>query len=463
MAEHKYTQMHAKSRRDVSRDGVTYVQFRGVLRYPTPNPQYIEKPEGEDTRTATQKRKTIYKEVGKTLEAEKVTTSKGRGAQDKNERQTEANITAALEAWRDELEAKENKAEASKAEASDVTLCDYIEQYISGREAAGIIEPSTATDYRHTCERIKKRFTGVALKDVTADAVQRYETAELKRGVSATTVGKMHRLLKQVITYAVRHEVITKNVMLVVEPPKRPKKRPNGLDVAEAQRVTEILMNQPATAVSTAAFLALHASLRAGEACGLAWGDVDLENNVIHISRAVGLATGGAYVKPTKNDSSTRDVNIDADLARKLRQRRELMASELENDGILMSGEQFSKLYVCGTREGRFLNPQVLTRRWAAIAEEHSIIGTEGKRATFHTLRHAYATVGVASGVDIAVIASQMGHATISMTLNTYSSATASGKRQAAHTIGDAMHPREEEKETKKEATIHELKPAANE
>jgi integrase len=449
MAEHKYTQMQAKNRREVSRDGVTYIRFKGVLRYAVPNPQYIEKPEGEDTRTATQKRKTVFKEVSKRLEAAKNTRST---------KMTEENVSEALQKWRDELEAKENKAEASKAEAN-VTLCDYIEQYISGREAAGIIEPSTATDYRHTCERIKKRFTCVALKDVTADAVQRYETAELKRGVSATTVGKMHRLLKQVITYAVRHEVITKNVMLVVEPPKRPKKRPNGLDVAEAQRVTEILMNQPATAVSTAAFLALHASLRAGEACGLAWGDVDLENNVIHISRAVGLATGGAYVKPTKNDSSTRDVNIDADLAQKLRQRRELMASELENDGILMSGEQFSKLYVCGTREGKFLNPQILTRKWAAIAEEHSIVGTEGKRATFHTLRHAYATVGVASGVDIAVIASQMGHATTSMTLNTYSSATASGKRQAAHTIGDAMHPREEEKE----ATIHELKPAANE
>lgn len=444
MAEqHRYTQMQVKRRKEVTRkeggEDKTYIRFLGVLRYSEPNPEYLEKPEGTDARTSLQKRKTVWREVTKTLEAEKVT--KGRKSSQKKQEETEANIRAALEAWRDEVEAQDSRSESN---ADEVLLLEYMRTYVDDREAAGIIEKSTAADYRHTIVRLEKRFADTKLAELTADMVQRFQTDELKRGVSATTCGKVHRLLKQVLTYAVRHETIEKNVMLVVEPPKRPKKNPNGLDVTEAQRVTGILIDMQPTPVCVAAFLALHASLRAGEACGLTWADVDLSANTIRISRSVGLAAGGAYVKHTKNDSSTRTVDITADLAQKLTQRREYMREELKRNDIVMSSQQFGELYVCGTIDGRFLNPQILTRKWAAVAEAYNIIGTEGKRATFHTLRHGFATVGIASGVDVASIAAQMGHATVSQTLNTYTSATAEGKRRAAATIGEAMRPREE-------------------
>jgi integrase len=367
----------------------------------------------------------------------------------------------ALRQWVRELEAEQDRAireerqrdeerEAARAEAERiareaaerVNLIEYMREYIDVREAAQIIEASTASDYRHTCKRLEARFADTSLQELTSKDVQDYEAAELKRGVSATTVGKVHRLLKQVITYAVRHEVIEKNVMLVVEPPKRPKHKPNGLDVAEAQRVTGILLEQPPTAVSTAALLALHASLRAGEVCGLTWANVDLDNGIIRISQAIGLADGrGAYIKATKNDSSTRDVNITADLTEKLRKRRDAMRADLRHAGLVLSAEQFGKLYVCGTIDGRYPSPQVIARKWAVLAEAYNVMGTEGKRATFHTLRHGFATVGIASGIDVASIAAQMGHSTVSQTLNTYTSATADGKRRAASTMGEVMHP----------------------
>ena len=356
-------------------------------------------------------------------------------AEEKHDREALAAQIAAEEARRAEelrLEAEQNK----------VGLIDFINEYVDAREAAGIIESSTATDYKHTSKRLEKSFADVALQDLTSVQVQEYETAELRRGVSPTTVGKAHRLLKQVITYAVNHEIITRNVMLIVEPPKRPKKKPNGLDISEAQRVTGILLNQRPTTVSTAAMLALHAGLRAGEVCGLTWADVDTKNKIIHIRRAVGLADGkGAYIKSTKNNSSTRDVNITDDLAHKLTQRRKLMREEAKRAEVLMTEQQLGALFVCGDINGKYPSPQVIARRWTVLAEEHNVIGTEGKRASFHTLRHGFATVGIASGIDVASIAAQMGHSTVSQTLNTYTSSTAAGKAQAAITMGEVMHP----------------------
>jgi integrase len=203
-------------------------------------------------------------------------------------------------------------------------------------------------------------------------------------------------------------------------------------------------MEMQPTPICAAAFLALHASLRAGEVCAVQWRDVDLNNKTIRVNKAVGLGEGGAYLKTTKNDASNRDVDITADLAKKLEERCEAMQQELKNANVMLSSEQFGNLYVCGTIDGRYLNPQILTRKWGAVAEAFNIIGTEGKRASFHTLRHGYATVGIASGIDVASIAAQMGHSTTSQTLNTYTSATADGKRRAALTMNDVMHPNNE-------------------
>ena len=442
MAE-KYAQAQVKNRREVKRevDGkeITFIRFKAVLRYGVPNPDYKEKPEGKDNRTAKQKRKVIYKEISKSLEAQKV--EKGRKTEEEKAAMTEVNIMTALQEWRDEMESEANKPDKVQ---NDILLLEYMRQYVSDREAAGIIEKSTAADYRHTITRLEKSFAETRLDELTANDVQRFQVSELRRGVSATTCGKVHRLLKQVLTYAVKHEVIEKNVMLIVEPPKRPKKRPNGLDVAEAQRVTSILLDMQPTSVCMAAFLALHASLRAGEVCALQWNDVDPDNMTVTVSKSIGLGEGGAYLKTTKNDSSNRIVNITSDLAKKLEERRRAMWQELRNESLMMTAEQFGKLFVCGTIDGRYLNPQILTRKWGAIAEAYNIVGTEGKRASFHTLRHGYATVGIAAGVDVASIAAQMGHSNIAQTLNTYTSATANGKRRAAATMGDAMHPTKE-------------------
>lgn len=393
--------------------------WKGTARYAVPNPSYIDKPVGEDTRTANEKRKVIWKQLAKTFDA--------------TECRTKSQANAALQEWVKELN------ELAETD-TDSLLISYMRRYVDDREAAGIIEPSTGADYRHTITRLEKRFSDTKLCELTADDVQRFQTAELKRGVAPTTCGKAYRLLKQVCTHATKRGAIKQNPMLLVDPPKRPKKQPNGLDIAEAQRLTGILINMNPTPVCVAAFLALHASLRAGEACGLQWRDVDIDAHTIRVSRAVGLANG-AYLKSPKNDSSTRVVEITDDLAHKLIERRECMLNELKSHDMVMSEKQFGELYVCGTITGKYLNPQLLGRYWLATAQAFDIVGTQGKRATFHTLRHGFATVAVASGIDIASIAAQMGHSTVSMTLNTYASATAAGKKRAAATLGNVLHP----------------------
>jgi integrase len=68
-----------------------------------------------------------------------------------------------------------------------------------------------------------------------------------------------------------------------------------------------------------------------------------------------------------------------------------------------------------------------------------NLIGTEGKRCTFHDLRHTFATAAIAAGVDVKTVSSILGHANAAMTLNVYASADPDAKRRAAAVIDKAI------------------------
>lgn len=85
------------------------------------------------------------------------------------------------------------------------------------------------------------------------------------------------------------------------------------------------------------------------------------------------------------------------------------------------------------------MHPGTLCRQWKSVAELLGLKGSEGRRVTFHDLRHTWATVAVASGADIKTVASNLGHANAAMTLNIYASADPDAKRRAASIMDGAI------------------------
>ena len=396
-------------------------RWKCVLEYRADNPEFVERPDdGADNRTAKQKRRVVWKSVTKTFGSEVRT-------------KTQAN--AAAIAWQAEMETKES---APKHDAS-VTLGEYIEQFIATREAAGAIEASTARDYRHSAKRLSGTLADKPFRELTSNEVQAWEIAELKRGISATVVGKVHRLLKACYKWAVLRKDVTDNPMVAVEPPKRPKAKPNSLTQEQMQFVTATLSAMEPTPMVVGAFLGLHGALRASECCGLRWRCVDLEAGRIRVEQTIGIGDGGSYLKTPKTDSSLRDIPIDGALVAMLRRRHERMEKELSEAGVVQLRLEFGELFVLGDVRGNFMNPTTLSRQWHALAEGYGLIGTQGRRVVFHDLRHSGITAAVEAGADIANIAALAGHSNVAVTLNTYASATEAGKRRAAAAMGEYM------------------------
>ena len=185
--------------------------------------------------------------------------------------------------------------------------------------------------------------------------------------------------------------------------------------------------------------MALSTGMREGELCGLRWADVDLKSRTLWVRRSVARDNGKYYVKPPKTRTSVRDIPLTIALAEKLKARKDAQETELIVAGLEPSEERMSRIYVLVEVDGSFMKPHGLWRPWKALADSMGLVGTQGRRPTFHDLRHTFATFAIAEGIDVKTVSSIMGHANAAMTLNIYASADADAKRAAAMTIDEVM------------------------
>lgn len=314
-------------------------------------------------------------------------------------------------------------------------VADYVERFVDELERTRAVEPSTVRGYRGSAKFVREAFSDVPLAQLSPIMVKEWEMGLTARGLSSSTVGKAHRLLKQALNEAVNLEVLDRNPVNPVKPPKRRPQKPgiNALDAEGCRRLLATLESMEMTPVSVAAQIALYTGLREAEVCGLQWRDFSAKDGTLWVRRSIGLANGGAYIKSTKTDR-VRDVAVPESLKRLLREWRFVQQESFDEHGADVEPQAF----IVGDEAG-YLHPSVLSRGWYQMAALLGVRGCEGRQVTFHDLRHTWATVYLAAGGDVKTAASNLGHANAAMTLNVYASVDPSAKRAAGDLVERAM------------------------
>lgn len=173
--------------------------------------------------------------------------------------------------------------------------------------------------------------------------------------------------------------------------------------------------------IRIAVFLGL-LGLRRGEVCGLKWSDIDFDNNKIQIRRSRVKSAEGIVQSTTKSKSSTRSISIPKKFKDELineRTRHKRLKNTIQN--FLNEG------WVCIYNDGRPLRPDYITKRWKRVIEK-SIL----KHIRFHDLRHSYASFAIANNVPMKVVAENLGHSSIDITVNTYAHVLDEDKEKSA-------------------------------
>ncbi len=336
-----------------------------------------------------------------------------------------------LEAWHLSME---EAALTLSGQNPKETVADYVSRYIEGRSS--YVERSSLYGYRQLLKnQIAPGIGDIPLDDLEPDMVQDWVN-DLCERYTAVVVRKAFTLLKSAMTQAVERDRLLKNPTRTVKPPKLSAPKPNAVN-AEGRAALMAVLDLPDLAPAMLGIkIALYTGMREGEICGLRWKNIDLETNRLMVCDAIGSESGSRYyVKEPKTGGSRRVIAYPDDLARALRRR----LTEVKKNCLAVGVSFSDSFFVLGGEDGLFMPPHYLSRKWKSLADAMELVGTQGKRPTFHDLRHTYATAAISNGVDVKTVSSQLGHANAAMTLNTYASPDPEAKRQAADAIGKAF------------------------
>jgi hypothetical protein len=153
---------------------------------------------------------------------------------------------------------------------------------------------------------------------------------------------------------------------------------------------------------------------RRGEAAGLRWVDVDLVDARALTINQQRLAYGRTVaVGPPKTVASRRTIALDRVTVTVLRAHRRRQEKERAAAGQAWQDTG----YVFTSTDGQPLHPDYLTRRFRRLVKESGL-----PPVRLHDLRHGAARLAHCAGADLKTIQEQLGHTSIVLTADTYTS-----------------------------------------
>jgi integrase len=94
---------------------------------------------------------------------------------------------------------------------------------------------------------------------------------------------------------------------------------------------------------------------------------------------------------------------------------------------------------VFNTVEGKPIRPNTITRAWTSFISRSGL-----KAIRFHDLRHTHASLMLTQGIHPKIVQERLGHASIQMTLDTYSHIAPGLQQAAAESFDKLLNNRRE-------------------
>ena len=253
-------------------------------------------------------------------------------------------------------------------------------------------------------------------------------------GLSPRTVRYVSTIVHRVFRDALAWQFVARNVATAARPPTQQQAREaapemrtrTGLQLGTFLEWVKADRYGPAFT-----FLAT-TGMRRGEALGLTWDDVDLDNCTVSIRRARLAVDHKATTGATKTGRS-REIALDSMTVAVLRQQRARQAEERLQVGPGCCTDNL----VFTLPDGRGFHPERFSREFdrkqATYNRLHPDVALP--RMRLHDLRHTWATLALRAGEHPKVVAERLGHSSTAVTLETYSHVTKSMASDAAENV----------------------------
>ena len=284
------------------------------------------------------------------------------------------------------------------AEPSCVDTRAAADRFLASPALSEATRRAYGTDIGEFCAWLEERGTNLDVVDVRvlAEYVAWLGGARCGRKLAPATISRKLAAVRAFLRHALGPDRVPDARLA----PRRARRLPDAPAAAEIEQMLEALEGDSPVAVRNRALVEVvySAGLRSAEAVGLDLGDVDFEQELVHVRRGKG---GKERVVPLGEEAALW-------LARYLREARPSLAKGA-NDALFLSAR------------GRRLDTSTLRR-----IVPHP-----------HRLRHAFATHLLDGGADLRTIQELLGHSSLSTT-QVYSHVDPRHLRR----VYDRSHPR---------------------
>lgn len=303
---------------------------------------------------------------------------------------------------------------------SKTTLAEYLEKWLSD-----YVKPNLSPRGFERYAGIVGKYLipdmgSITLTQLRPEHLQKHYTARLNNGLSARTVRYHHAVIHKALQTAVKWGLVSRNVADGVDIPRTRRNEMQTWDEYDITRFLEAAKDSPYYALF---YTALYTGMRRSELLGLKWSDVDFILSQVYINRSLHHLKDGSYVfTQPKSARSQRTIALPPSAILTLREHHETQKLERGMLGIELKDDDL----VFSTLEGKPLRPNTITRAWSMLAARAGV-----KVIRLHDARHTHASLMLKQGIHPKIVQERLGHASISMTLDTYSH-VAPGLQQAA-------------------------------
>lgn len=289
--------------------------------------------------------------------------------------------------WLDDVTASVVRGDYRDPRTAKVTLGEWADAWIKGYEQN---RPSTVRQARTHLKHITAEFGGRPLGSIRPSEVKSWTVRMKAAGLADSTVYAIHSRLGQLYSDAVHDGLVVKSPVSRRTSPGGGKQRAY---VATTEQVWALHDAMP-EGLRPAILLAAFAGLRVAEAVVVRVQDVDFMRGVITPALQY-------PAEPLKTETAKTPIPISRDLALALNR----MPAKFGSETLVVS------------EWGRSLAPYTLETRFRTARTKVDGL-PEGFR--FHDLRHYYASLLIASGLDVKVVQRCLRHASAKTTLDTY-------------------------------------------
>ena len=313
------------------------------------------------------------------------------------------------------------------SDSGRVTVKEHMETWLE-TVVKNRVREKTYLDYK---DRVRLYISPVIgnlkLDKLKPELIQIMYNDMLERNLSPRTIRYTHTILSNSLKQAVRWNRIYRNPAELVDLPRQEKKEMQALSQEQVRAFMDVIIYSPWKAFYS---LLLDSGMRPGEALGLKWNDIDFDNKRVTVNRALTRIRKDSApelyllriilnikcwkLEEPKTKRSRRTIPLTKQVIKDLREHETTQKTQKLK---AKPGTYFDQGFVFAASNGEPMDQHHLYNRYF----KPLLVKAKLPAIRLYDIRHTCASLLLSAGVNPKIVSERLGHASIVLTLDTYS------------------------------------------